>query len=248
MSAPVTARARVRAELTAAILDAARAQLASSGAAALSLRAVARDVGMVSSAVYRYFASRDELLTALIVETYDALGEAVEQADAAARERGSSPGERWLAAARAFRAWAGAHPHEFALVYGSPVPGYAAPRETVAPAVRSTLVLVRILGDAAASGALAELPSPLPVSLASEGMLAVAAPAVGEGVDPGELRAQWGDLPERSLVLMTSLVGACTAEQFGHLVGTVTDVDTWFDAAVRWVAATAGLVVPEQGG
>src|SRR6476620_9457729 len=73
-----TARERVRAELTAEITDAARRQLAEVGAAALSLRAVARDVGMASSAVYRYFPSRDELLTALIVEAYDELGDAVE--------------------------------------------------------------------------------------------------------------------------------------------------------------------------
>ena len=70
------ARARVRAELTEEIKAVARRHLAESGAAALSLRAVARDVGMVSSAVYRYFPSRDDLLTALIVEAYDALGTA----------------------------------------------------------------------------------------------------------------------------------------------------------------------------
>src|ERR1700759_1677330 len=94
-----TARERVRAELTREITDVARARLAADGAAALSLRAVARELGMVSSAIYRYFASRDELLTALIIEGYDALGAAVEQADAAcaredypARWRAARPG------------------------------------------------------------------------------------------------------------------------------------------------------------
>src|SRR6185369_12085697 len=80
MTAATGARARVRAEMTQEILDAARRQLAEQGSAALSLRAVARDVGMVSSAVYRYFPSRDSLLTALIVEAYDGLGTAVERA------------------------------------------------------------------------------------------------------------------------------------------------------------------------
>src|ERR1700754_758209 len=77
-------RARVRAELTREIVDVARRHLASEGAAALSLRAVARELGMASSAVYRYFPSRDDLLTTLIVEAYDALGTAAEKAEAAA--------------------------------------------------------------------------------------------------------------------------------------------------------------------
>ena len=93
-----TARERVRAEITREITDIARSQLAEQGAAALSLRAVARDLGMVSSAVYRYFSSRDELLTALIIDGYDALGLAVERADAA-QPRADYPG-RWRAATR----------------------------------------------------------------------------------------------------------------------------------------------------
>ncbi len=72
-------RERARAEITSEIVRAGRDQLATDGAAALSLRAVARELGMVSSAVYRYVASRDELLTLLIIEAYDALGAAVEE-------------------------------------------------------------------------------------------------------------------------------------------------------------------------
>ena len=85
VAAPRTARQRVRIELTGEIKEAARRRLASDGAPALSLRAVARDVGMVSSAVYRYFPSRDALLTALIVDAYDGLGEAAERAEKAVR-------------------------------------------------------------------------------------------------------------------------------------------------------------------
>ncbi|MDQ2876974.1 MAG: TetR/AcrR family transcriptional regulator, partial [Actinomycetota bacterium] len=77
-----TARQRARAEITGEIKDEARRQLATTGAQ-LSLRAVARELGMVSSALYRYFPSRHDLLTALIIDAYDALGEAAEQADAA---------------------------------------------------------------------------------------------------------------------------------------------------------------------
>ena len=74
-------RARVRAELTQEIKDEARRQLAEEGASSLSLRAIARHLDMVSSGIYRYFKSRDQLLTALIVDAYEALGTAVEEAD-----------------------------------------------------------------------------------------------------------------------------------------------------------------------
>ena len=79
MSASRTARERVRAELTREITGIARRQLATEGATGLSLRAIAREMGMASSAIYRYFASRDELLTALIIDGYNAVGEAVER-------------------------------------------------------------------------------------------------------------------------------------------------------------------------
>ena len=98
-------RARVRAELTREIADVARRHLASAGAAALSLRAVARELGMASSAVYRYFPSRDDLLTALIVDAYDALGDAAEARRAPAAARDDLRG-RWRAACRAVREWA----------------------------------------------------------------------------------------------------------------------------------------------
>src|SRR6201992_2730381 len=99
-----TARERARVRTTEAILAAAREQLAEVGAAALSLRAVAREVGMVSSAVYRYFPSRDDLLTALIIDAYAAVGDAVAAAESSVR-RGDHFG-RWMAATRAARLWA----------------------------------------------------------------------------------------------------------------------------------------------
>ncbi len=85
-SAPRTARALARAELTRAILDRASVQLAEVGPAALSVRQIARDLEMASSAVYRYFPSRDALLTALLIQAFDDLGQAVEDGDA---ERGA---------------------------------------------------------------------------------------------------------------------------------------------------------------
>ncbi|MEH0581197.1 MULTISPECIES: TetR/AcrR family transcriptional regulator [Streptomyces] len=140
------ARARARIEVTAAIKDEARRQLASEGAAKLSLRAVARELGMVSSALYRYFPSRDDLLTALIIDAYDSLGESAEAAHAAVAD--AVPVERWIAVGEAVRRWALAHPHEYALIYGSPVPGYSAPDATVPAAARVGVLLIDIVRDA----------------------------------------------------------------------------------------------------
>src|SRR5580704_6798811 len=164
-------RARVRAELIQEIKDEARRQMAQEGASSLSLRAIARHLDMVSSGIYRYFKSRDELLTALIVDAYEAMGSAVESADERC-ERADFAG-RWSACCHAVRDWALAHPHEYALIYGSPVPGYQAPEETNPPASRVALVLVAIIHDAAEAGELrmpfvAAMPSGLSESAASE--------------------------------------------------------------------------------
>src|SRR3954471_18741253 len=107
-----TARARARMELTNEIKEAARRQLREVGAGGLSLRAVARELGMVSSAVYRYFPSRDDLLTALIVDAYDSVADAAEEAEAAV-PRGDVAA-RWMATCRAVRLWAVANPQEYA--------------------------------------------------------------------------------------------------------------------------------------
>src|SRR5260370_24559178 len=122
-------RARVRAEMTDEIKAVARRHLETDGAN-LSLRAVARDMGMVSSAIYRYFASRDELLTALILDAYNALGSAVENAEAGVPREAFT--DRFTAICDAVRGWALARPHEYALIYRSPVPGYHAPPATAA--------------------------------------------------------------------------------------------------------------------
>ena len=114
--------------------------------AALSVRAVARDVGMVSSAVYRYFPSRDDLITELLVICYTELAEEVEAAETEVTDRSDRLG-RWLAIARTLRRWAVAHPYDYALLYGSPVPGYAAPRRTVEPAARIPRLVIALVSE-----------------------------------------------------------------------------------------------------
>src|SRR6201986_2904493 len=96
--APRTARERARVELTREIKEEARRQLAAAGADGLSLRAVARELGMVSSALYRYYPSRHDLLTPLIIDAYDSIGAATERAAAGPAGR---PRDRWAAACHA---------------------------------------------------------------------------------------------------------------------------------------------------
>jgi AcrR family transcriptional regulator len=210
-----TARERVRAELTSEITDAARRQLADVGAAALSLRAVAREVGMVSSAVYRYFPSRDDLLTRLIIDGYDALGEAAEAAD----EPAAPLEQRWSAVCTAVRAWARAHPHEYALLYGSPVPGYAAPRRTVEPAARvPRLVLALVSGSDVPSAESGVSPVDDRLHHVLRGIREFA------GADLGDEPAM------RALSAWSGLIGAISLELFGHLTNAVDDYDVWFAA------------------
>ena len=141
-------RERNRAEVMAQIMAAGRHELAEHGADGLSLRAVAREIGMVSSAVYRYVASRDELLTLLIIESYNAVGVAVEHA----AKSGGSAAERFVAIAVAVREWGRAHPHEYALLHGSPVPGYSAPEDTVTPGTRVPTAMLGLLIEEYAAG------------------------------------------------------------------------------------------------
>jgi AcrR family transcriptional regulator len=223
-----TARERVRAELTAEIADAARRQLGEVGAPALSLRAVARELGMASSAVYRYFPSRDELLTRLIIDGYDALGAAAEAAD----DPEAPPATRWLAVCRAVRAWALAHPHEYALLYGSPVPGYSAPRDTVPAASRVGVVLGRILGDAARSGVLAAAGGERDPGLISDDAVAVLG---------GEHPSLDETVRVRALMAWSTVFGTISFELFGHFVGSVQDGDRYFDRAMSELAALIGL-------
>lgn len=226
MNAPRTARERARAELTAEITDAARRQLAEVGPTDLSLRAIARELDMASSAIYRYFASRDALLTALIVDAYDSLGEAVEQAEGAV-DRGDHLG-RWMAATRAARAWALDHRHECSLIYGSPVPGYAAPTDTIDPAGRVGLVLAAILADANRADALGPVSGPPP----ADGLLA---PGLADqlGADPAHAGA--------GVQAWTWLFGTISFELFGHYKNVVADPDDWFDDAMARLAHLAGL-------
>ena len=231
-SAPRTARELARAELTRAILDSARKQLAEVGPAALSVRAVARDLGMASSATYRYFRSRDDLLTALLIESYDEVGEAVQRADCSVANRDDLAG-RWRAVCHAVRNWAVANPHEYALLYGSPVPGYAAPEATVPAASRVPLTLLSLTHDAQRAGRKLEAPA-LPVPPADADALAGIRALTDFTISDERL--------VRSLIAWATLFGHISLELFGHMHRGVLDYDTHFSQVVDTLAADLGLV------
>ncbi len=241
-----TARERARAELTAEIKAEARRQLAIHGAPQLSLRAVARELGMASSAIYRYFPSRDELLTVLIIDAYDSLGAS---AEAAERElpRGDIRG-RWRATCRAVRNWALAHPYEYALIYGSPVPGYQAPQATITPAGRVALVIGGVLADACSApdgnaaapdghAAADRAAPPWRTSQPLQPTLAEQAANVAAAIAPGVP----GPMIARALIAWTQLFGMISFELFRQLVGSVDPADDFFAYAVEQMADFVGL-------
>ncbi|MBC7632890.1 TetR/AcrR family transcriptional regulator [Aeromicrobium sp.] len=226
-NASKTARQRAREEITGEIITAARARLAEVGPGELSLRSVARDVGMASSAVYRSFPSRVDLLTALLVEAYDELGSATEAADP-----GGAPRDRWMAVCRATRAWALGHRHEYALLYGTPVTGYAAPQDTVVPATRVIVRLVQIVVSADPT---------LPQAAATfgaevQGAVDSIADATGATVpvpDP--------EVIGRTLMAWSGLFGVISFELWGHLVGSISDHDAYFDQVALRLAGDIGI-------
>jgi AcrR family transcriptional regulator len=226
-----TARERARAEVTGEIVDAARRQLGTVGAAALSLRAVARELGMVSSAVYRYVPSRDVLLTLLIVDAYDALGAEVEAAEGAI-DRADLLG-RWIATGTAVRGWGLAHPHDWALIFGSPVPGYAAPQDTIQPASRVPEVLCGILADAVAAGC---LDNPLVGEVSA---------AVGRAMAPVRAVVPSDRVPDPvlagGLTAWAGLIGAVSFELFGHRHNVIDDHETFFVDELRRLITLIGL-------
>jgi AcrR family transcriptional regulator len=226
MSAP-SLRARVRSEMSQEIKAVARRHLATDGAN-LSLRAVARDMDIVASALYRYFPSRDALLTALIIDAYGALAAAATDADSAV-PRDDLRG-RWLAVCRAVREWALAHPAEYGLIYGDPVPGYAAPPDTVEPASKVILLLVDIVIDAA--DRLRPLTaSPLTASLRAD---------LRRLIEQRQANLLEERL-DRVLVAWTHLFGVVNFEVFGRLNDMIEARADYFDYHMTLMADLTGL-------
>ncbi|MSP57170.1 MAG: TetR/AcrR family transcriptional regulator [Myxococcales bacterium] len=135
-----------------AIKAAARNQIRERGAAALSLGAIARALNVTTPALYRYFDGRDALVTSLVADAYEELGQTLE---AAAESAPAALDQRFVALARAYRKWACASPQEYILIHGAIFPGYRAPIEVVAAAaLRSLHLFVDLLERAESLGKL----------------------------------------------------------------------------------------------
>jgi AcrR family transcriptional regulator len=228
-SAPVTRRQAYRQATIEEIKSRARQQLAEHGPSALSLRAIARDMRMASSALYRYFASYDELISALVVDSYHGVADAL----AAARDArpAGDPAGQWWAICHGYRRWARDHPSDFALIFGTPVPGYRAPTEVVSPAAgRFAAVWV----DAYTAAVQAKAARPEHTQVPAD-------------VQPGELAKQL--LPQARpdrvggivLSAWASLLGFLVVEVLGGLTRLVSDPDQLYEAHVRIVMLGVGF-------
>jgi AcrR family transcriptional regulator len=229
-----TPRERYRAQLRTEIKERAWSQIATAGASALSLNAIAKQMGMSGPALYRYFGSRDELITELIRDAYRSLadtfraaagsgGEAASEAGSgsgSASESGSAAvsGGDLLTLARAMRGWALSDPHRYFLIYGTPVPGYHAPDDVTGIASEIMAVLLDVC---------AALPSDSP-----------------EGPFDTHLEGhrQWADdhpappaVLHRALTFWTRLHGVLSLELAGHFTG------MGFDPALLFEAELADL-------
>ncbi|WP_165865535.1 TetR/AcrR family transcriptional regulator [Vallicoccus soli] len=201
---------------------------------------VARAMGMTAPALYRYFADRDALLTALLTDAYGDLADAL--AGAAAQVPEDDLGSRLLVVGRAYRDWARREPQRFALMFGLPVPGYHAPEEgpLTEAAKRAVRNLHGLMTSAAAAG---RLGPPLLTGVAEPVAQEMCATQEGWYDDP--LPA---DSYQAMLHLWSLLQGAVTLDAYGHFdwLSEATR-DALFDAQVRLGARLAGLPEPPEG-
>ncbi|MET4134632.1 TetR/AcrR family transcriptional regulator [Pseudarthrobacter sp. PvP090] len=239
---PPTPRERARERTINDIVRLGREHLVLHGAAALSLRAVARDLGVVSSAVYRYVENREELLTLLLIDAYNELGDEVDAAVAALPE--ADHAGRFNALGSAVRRWALHEPARYGLLFGSPVPGYRAPTErTTGPGTRVIHALMSLLDGAYRAGRL----------VAPGGQAAVVPPLAA---DLERIRRDMGlAVPDillaRGALVWTSLFGAVSFEVFGQYgADTFAAPDELFAHHLAVLAGLAGLSAsaPQDGG
>jgi AcrR family transcriptional regulator len=200
--------ARERSETITQIKTVARQQMAEHGTAGLSLRGIAREMGITAPAIYNYFPRLEDLITALIVDAFNSLAEAMDAAEAASPS--DRPYDKIMALCLAYREWAIAHPTVFQLIYGNPIPGYHAPEELTIPlARRPFLGLFRWFIRAHQAG---ELVIPAEYQ--------VVPPAMVEGIAAWK-RLSGIEMPDALLGLLMSgwarIHGAVLLELFGHL-------------------------------
>jgi len=210
----------------------ARRQLAEQGPSALSLRAIAREMGMASSGLYRYFASADDLISALCVDAYDAVADALTTARDA--QPPDDPARRWWAIGHAYRRWSLDDRPGFTLIFGTPLPGYQARDQVTGPAAsRLTAVALDVYAAAVHAGAADPDRTQVPPTM-----------RVGDLMRDLLDRAPAHHPPRLAAVVLTawaSLLGYLTAEIFGSLPRLIDDTDRLYRAHLRTVMLGMGF-------
>lgn len=210
--------------------------MSAQGTAAISLSAIAREMELSVPALYRYFTSRDALITVLIVEAYEDLADTMEQAAHTAPQ--DAYGDRLLAVMLAYRAWARQRPVDFQLIFGNPIPGYHAPAELTVPAARRSLkVVTDILSEA--YHAKANRPPPQPESAAPP--FSIELPEV----QGGEIDLP-SDLAYRCIAGWAAMHGLVMLELFNHLPMVKGDFGAFFRRQMVDVLENLGLNVTQR--
>ncbi len=209
-------------DLPAAIKETARKQIAARGAAALSLRAIARELEITAPAIYNYFPSRDDLVTALIVDAYNSLGEALRASQVHLQDAPHT--ERIISSAHAYRNWALAHPEEYNLIFGTPIPGYQAPMEITGPAAAGNMsVLIGVLHNAWQDGA-----------IIAEGVLPSTPEMIRAWIEKFEYQGDPAVI-QFAMASWSQIHGMVSLELNGHFTAFPEEisVDTFFEAEIR---------------
>jgi len=214
------------------VLDEAADALARGGVESISLRAIARRLGVVSSAIYRHYPSRDALLSDLIAESRASLAEWVTQAEASVARTQLT--ERFAVIVRSARDWAKRNPHRYALIYGAPVPGDSTTAKLIEPGSEIGALMATLLTDAAAAG---RRPPPDPARVVVAPSFASLAEALAV---PGDVAAT---VPV-GVEVWSQLFGHLSFEVFGHYVGVTDDVDAYTEYLIGVMAARLGLEPP----
>lgn len=201
-------RARLRAETATEIKSIALRELAENGPGGISLRAIARDMGMTAGAIYSYFETRDALITALMIDIHNSLADAELAAFSAAPA--DDPGAQLRAIAMAYRDWAVANTAEFQLIYGDPIPGYRMPADGPAreAAHRACVLLTNIVALGWEAAAPSE-PSGTVTWTDLDPVLAAEIKETHPGLPP--------EAPALSIRLWARIHGLVTLEIYGHL-------------------------------
>ena len=212
----ITPRERYRAQVSAEIKQRAWGQIASAGVSALSLNAIAKQMGLSGPALYRYYAGRDELITELIGDAYRSLADALRDARG---DVGDADGGSPAVLARALRSWALEDPQRYLLLYGTPIPGYHAPDGITGIAAE----IMSLLLDAFAA-----LPAAAPTPAVERLTEDLAAHRAWAGDHPAP-----ADTLRRALTCWTRLHGVISLQVAGHFTGMGFDPGKLFDAEVE---------------